>query len=104
VRHSDQRNRRQAAGAANHGGSEAKRIAILWNPNMSTARVALEDLESAARPLNLELIPAAVRGPEDFDSVLQDAGKTSSCSDHGATFARMGHLNDESQVPSDGNE
>jgi putative ABC transport system substrate-binding protein len=50
---------------------EAKRIAVLWNPNMSTARAALEELESAARPLNLELIPAAVRGPEDFDSVLQ---------------------------------
>jgi putative ABC transport system substrate-binding protein len=50
---------------------EAKRIAVLWNPDMSTARAALEDLESAARPLDLELIPAAVRGPEDFDSVLQ---------------------------------
>jgi putative ABC transport system substrate-binding protein len=49
----------------------AKRVGALWDPNFPAADRELKVYESAARSLNLELIPAEARGPDDFAPALQ---------------------------------
>ncbi len=45
---------------------DAKRVGVLWDPNFPPAGPLLREIEGAARSLNLQLIPAEVREPDDF--------------------------------------
>jgi putative ABC transport system substrate-binding protein len=59
----------------------AKRVGVIWDPNFPPARPELKEVEGAARSLNVELVPAGVRAPDDFDQALramveQGAGNT----------------------------
>jgi putative ABC transport system substrate-binding protein len=49
---------------------EAKRVGVLWDPRLP-AGPEFGELEAAARSLNLELVPAEVRGPDDFEPALR---------------------------------
>jgi putative tryptophan/tyrosine transport system substrate-binding protein len=51
--------------------SDAKRVGALWDPRFPTAGPELKVYQAAARSLNLELIPAEVRSPDDFEPALQ---------------------------------
>ena len=53
------------------GVPDAKRVGVLWDPNAPSAGPELREIEGAARSLNLELVPAGVQGPDDFESALQ---------------------------------
>ena len=58
---------------------DAKRVGALWNPGSPSAGPELREVEGAARSLNLELVPAAVRGLDDFKPALDlMAGKGAS--------------------------
>ena len=48
----------------------AKRVGAFWDPNFPPAGPLLKEIEVAARTLNLELLPAAVREPDDFEAAL----------------------------------
>ena len=50
---------------------DAKRLGALWNPADPTAAPNLREVEGAARSLNLELVPARVSGPDDFEPALR---------------------------------
>jgi len=47
---------------------DAKRVGVLWDPSFRT--VGLKEVEGAARSLNLELVPAEVRGPDEFERAV----------------------------------
>jgi putative tryptophan/tyrosine transport system substrate-binding protein len=51
--------------------SDAKRVGALWDPRFPTAGPELKVYQAAAQSLNLELIPAEVRSPDDFEPALQ---------------------------------
>jgi putative ABC transport system substrate-binding protein len=55
----------------NTGVPDAKRVGVLWDPSFPPAGLQLKEVEGAARSLNLELVPAEVRGPDDFEPALQ---------------------------------
>jgi putative ABC transport system substrate-binding protein len=50
---------------------DAKRVGALWDPNFPPAGPLLKEIEGAARSLNLELAPMAVRSPDDFEPALR---------------------------------
>jgi putative ABC transport system substrate-binding protein len=49
----------------------AKRVGVLWNPSNPMDTSETEELKAAARILNLELLPAEVRSPDDFEPALR---------------------------------
>jgi putative ABC transport system substrate-binding protein len=49
----------------------ARRIGVLWDPNFPPDRPQLTEIEGAAPILNLELLPAEVRGPDEFQPALR---------------------------------
>jgi putative ABC transport system substrate-binding protein len=49
---------------------DARRVAILSNPNSTTQRISMDGLKAAARSLQLSLQPLAVRSPDDFDAAF----------------------------------
>jgi putative ABC transport system substrate-binding protein len=49
----------------------AKRVAVLWDPSFPTAGPDLREIEEAARSLNLELVAAEARAPDDFEPALR---------------------------------
>jgi putative tryptophan/tyrosine transport system substrate-binding protein len=49
----------------------AKRVGALWDPNFPPAGPLLREIEGAARSLNLELAPTAVRSPDDFQPAIR---------------------------------
>jgi putative ABC transport system substrate-binding protein len=51
--------------------SGAKRVGALWNPSAPPDGPQLRETETAARSLSVEIIPAEVRGPDDFQPALQ---------------------------------
>ena len=50
---------------------DAKRVGVLWMPSLPSAMPELRELEGVARSLNLELIPAEIRGPDDLEPTLR---------------------------------
>jgi putative ABC transport system substrate-binding protein len=50
---------------------EAKRVGVLWEPNWPFAGPIFQEIEGAARSLNLQIVPAEVRGPDDFESAFR---------------------------------
>ena len=50
---------------------DAKRVGALWDPGSSYAGPLLEEIERAARSLNLELVRAEVRSPGDFEAAFR---------------------------------
>jgi putative ABC transport system substrate-binding protein len=54
---------------------EAKRVGALWVPSDPLAAPFLTEIERAARSLNLELVPAGVSGPNDFEPALRAAAE-----------------------------
>jgi putative ABC transport system substrate-binding protein len=50
---------------------DAKRVGALWNPGDPTATPQLREVEGAARSLNIELVPAGVSGPDNFEPVFR---------------------------------
>ena len=51
-----------------------KQVAVLVHPAHPTDPVQRKEMEDAARALGLQLKPAAVRGPEDFDAAFKAVG------------------------------
>jgi putative ABC transport system substrate-binding protein len=49
----------------------AARVGVLWDPNFRNAVPELRETERAARSLNVELIPAEARGPDEFEPALR---------------------------------
>ena len=49
----------------------AKRVVALWHPSDPTATPNLKATERAAHSLNLELVAAEVRGPDDFEPAFR---------------------------------
>jgi putative tryptophan/tyrosine transport system substrate-binding protein len=49
----------------------ARRVGVLWDPNFPPDGPQLKEIEGAAPILNLELVPAEVRGPDDFQLALR---------------------------------
>ena len=49
----------------------AARVGVLWDPNFRNAVPELRETERAARSLNLELVPAEAREPDDFEPALR---------------------------------
>jgi len=49
----------------------AKRVGVLRDPNFPPAVAEFRELPAAARSLDLELIPADVRAPDDFEPALR---------------------------------
>jgi len=49
----------------------ARRIGVLWDPNFPPDRPQLTEIEGAAPILNLELLPAEVRGSEEFQPAIR---------------------------------
>jgi ABC-type uncharacterized transport system substrate-binding protein len=49
----------------------AKRVGVLWNPSAPPDGPQLRETETAARSLSMEIIPAEVRGPDDFQPAIQ---------------------------------
>ena len=45
---------------------DAKRVGVLWDPSFPAADPVFREIEAAARSLNVELVPAEVRGSDDF--------------------------------------
>jgi putative ABC transport system substrate-binding protein len=50
---------------------EVTRVGVLWDPSFPAARPVFKEVEAAARTLNLEIIPAEVRSPDDFEPAFQ---------------------------------
>jgi putative ABC transport system substrate-binding protein len=50
---------------------DAKRVGVFWDPSFPPAGPQLREIEGAARSLNLELVPAEVRGPDDIEPALR---------------------------------
>jgi len=51
--------------------ASAKRVGVLWDPNFPPDRPQLTEIERAAPVLNLQLLLAEVRGPDDFETALR---------------------------------
>ena len=49
----------------------AKRAGVLWNPSNRADTSETKELEAAVRILNLVLVPAEVRSPDDFEPALR---------------------------------
>jgi putative ABC transport system substrate-binding protein len=49
---------------------DAKRAGVLWNPSNPVSPPELNETETAARSLQLELVAAEVRGPDDVEPAL----------------------------------
>jgi len=52
---------------------QAKRVAILWNPNVPWHAKAVQDLKAVAPRMSIELKAVAARGPEDFNAAFSAA-------------------------------
>jgi len=50
-----------------------RRVAVLWDPSNPTNPIQLKGVEVAARTLGLQLQPAPVQGPSDFDTAFKAA-------------------------------
>ena len=50
---------------------DAKRVGVLWDASFPAAGPVFKEIEEAARSLNLELVPAEVRGPNDFEPAFR---------------------------------
>ena len=50
-----------------------RRVAVLWDPANPTNPIQLKGVEVAARTLSLQLQPAPVQGPSDFDAAFKAA-------------------------------
>ena len=50
---------------------EAKRVGVVWEPNWPFAGPVFQEIEGAARLLNLEIVPAEVRAPDDFEPAFR---------------------------------
>src|SRR5215472_9503425 len=50
---------------------DAKRVGVLWDPSFPAAGPVFREIEGAARSLNLELVPAEVRGPDDLEPAFR---------------------------------
>jgi putative ABC transport system substrate-binding protein len=50
---------------------DAKRVGALWDPSFPAVGAEVSETERAARALNLELVPAEVRGPDDFEPAMR---------------------------------
>jgi putative ABC transport system substrate-binding protein len=48
----------------------AKRVGVLWNPDTPMHSIGLAYLKSVAPQLRIELVPVAVRKPEQFESAF----------------------------------
>jgi len=49
---------------------DARRVAVLSNPNSTAQRISMDGLKAAARSLQLTLQPLEVRSPDDFDAAF----------------------------------
>jgi putative ABC transport system substrate-binding protein len=49
---------------------KAKRVAVLWNPDVATLAPTMREVNVAARLLELKLQPLEARGPADFESAF----------------------------------
>jgi len=49
---------------------KAKRVAVLWNPDISTLAPTIKDVHAAARSLELKLQPLEARGPAELESAF----------------------------------
>jgi putative ABC transport system substrate-binding protein len=52
-----------------------RHVAVLTHPGHPTDPVQRKEMEEAARALGLQLIPTAVRGPEDFEAAFKAVGR-----------------------------
>jgi putative tryptophan/tyrosine transport system substrate-binding protein len=50
---------------------EARRVGALWDPSFPTAGPELQEIEGAARSLNVKIVPAEARGLGDFEPALR---------------------------------
>jgi putative ABC transport system substrate-binding protein len=50
---------------------EAKRVGVLWDPDLPSAAPELKELEAAASSFNLQLVSARVQAPDDFGLALR---------------------------------
>jgi len=50
---------------------DGKRVGVLWDASFPAAGPVFKEIEGAARSLNSELIPAEVRGPDDFEPAFR---------------------------------
>ncbi len=50
---------------------DGQRVGALWDPNFPPAGPLLKEIEGAARSLNRELVPMAVRSVDDFEPALR---------------------------------
>ena len=50
---------------------DAKRVGVLWDASFPAAGPVFKEIEGAARSLNLELVPAEVRRPDDFEPAFR---------------------------------
>jgi putative ABC transport system substrate-binding protein len=50
---------------------DAKRVGALWDPRFPAVDAEFTETERAARILNLELVPAEVRGPDNFEPAMR---------------------------------
>ena len=49
---------------------KAKRVAVLWNPDVTTLAPSMREVSVAARSLELQLQPLGARGPSEFESAF----------------------------------
>jgi putative ABC transport system substrate-binding protein len=49
----------------------AKRVGVLWDPRLLSGVPELREIELAARSLNVELLPAELRDPDDFAPAIR---------------------------------
>src|SRR5262249_49570683 len=54
---------------------DAKRVAVLWNPDIPPSDPELREIEEAAHSLGREVIPAEVRGPEGLEPAFRKIAK-----------------------------
>ena len=50
---------------------DAKRVGALWDPSFPAIGPQFGEVEGAARSLSLDLVPAEVQGPDDFEPALR---------------------------------
>jgi len=48
-----------------------KRVGVLWDPTFPFAGPLFEEIQGAARSLNVELVPAEVKDPDDFEPAFR---------------------------------
>ena len=49
----------------------AKRVGVLWDPRLLSGDPELREIELAALSLNVELLPAELRDPDDFEPAIR---------------------------------